>query len=157
MKLYLDVDGVINAQMPPWSTVETERVIGYRIRWAPVMLTRLDKLGLDLVWLTTWGSHAPYDLAPVIQFGEGAPAPVAVPQSWGWTTLEWKLPGLQALEPEDHFVWIDDHLVDDQYGDFATQARAAFPNALIIAPKAHLGITQKHLDSIVEYMEAHNG
>lgn len=154
MKLYLDVDGVINAQTPPWNNVETRRVGEYRVRWSPDMLRALGSLGLKLNWLTSWGSAAPENLAHYIGYGLDAPVAVPVPfkQGW-WTTMEWKYPGLKELEHADaRFVWIDDELNPNTWrGELAAEAVGHYQNALLIAPDPRLGITPAHIEQIKKY------
>lgn len=154
MKLYLDVDGVINAGEPPWPSSKTERVSGFNVRWSPEMISALKGLDLELNWLTSWESAAPENLAHYIGYGEDAPVAATRDRLWFDSSLTWKFSGLQRLEQSDaRFVWIDDELNPNRYyGRPAEEAIAYYQNALLIAPDQREGITPEHIQQIKEYV-----
>lgn len=90
-RIYLDVDGVINAipaakdiiYRSGWPKFESTYVGRYLITYAPELLRRLERLhdwqhwapdtdevedSVEIVWLTTWREKATADLSPAIGF-----------------------------------------------------------------------------------------
>lgn len=117
VRLYLDVDGVLNAEMPlDWGTPQDGHAkpydTTYLLRWAPAMIEELNKLDVDLVWTTTWRSHAELIIAPLM--GITLPSRVLHPLS-GVTTfpsINWKMQALIADQRESPspFLWVDDEI-----------------------------------------------
>lgn len=91
IRIYLDVDGVLNAVPPAkdivarsqWPNFESVKVNGYTITYAPELLRKLENLAglwayeedddemvqcVEIVWLTTWRELAVSALAPGIGF-----------------------------------------------------------------------------------------
>lgn len=114
-RLYLDVDGVINASMPiGWGKTRDGQAGGYTIRWAPALLNALVDLGVEIVWTTTWQEHAVTKLAPLLGFGSEFRylSPPTQFVDWPWPSIEWKNAAIildQAAHPEP-FIWVDDEL-----------------------------------------------
>jgi len=90
-RIYLDVDGVLNAipaasdivTRTGWPRFERVQVNGYWITFAPELLRALEAIhdwthwsldgdeeedSVEIVWLTTWREKATADLAPAIDF-----------------------------------------------------------------------------------------
>lgn len=152
--LYLDVDGVINAQMPQgWGKLRDAVLRDWedwsiKFRWAPGMIAALAAFDLELRWCTTWRDEAPRLLAPLLGWGhvyERVMHPLT--DTLYWPSIDWKYDTMRSVEqPDARFVWIDDELMDYH--------RAAFPNALVITTNAVTGISPKDIERIAEYLAA---
>ena len=156
-RLYLDVDGVVNAQLSHFhwgnfSETAAPEGVSDVVTWAPRMLAALSVLDLDLVWATTWVDDAPSGLADLIHFGKDRP--FLVPPNGDELTfpsIYWKLEALksdQAANPSP-FVWLDDEISRKEI----TAAREL--GGLALSVDQYFGITPVHLDMISEYIEEH--
>lgn len=153
-RLYLDVDGVINAQMPfGWGRLQNGHAHGYKIRWAPNMVEALASLDVELVWATTWKQYAALEIAPLIGFGHAArhlvpPArggAFADEEYYGWS-IDWKFPAVQNDQQwsPSPFIWLDDEL-DVMHVE-------AFPDALVLPINSRVGITPTNIEQMREYV-----
>jgi hypothetical protein len=124
-KLHLDVDGVLNAQIPTqagWPDKDEGIAIsdgwGWLIRWSPSMLKELAGFDLDLVWTTTWRDDAVTSIAPLIGWGDHGSVMHPVADSEyrrGYDhSIVWKYEAMQRMyseqENRERFVWIDDEI-----------------------------------------------
>jgi len=149
-RLYLDVDGVLNAQMPMgWGRLGNgyARVDGveYKIRWAPAMIDALRSLDVELVWCTTWRDNAKVSLAPLIGWGEHG----RVLHPWEedvWPSIDWKFPAIQDDQKASpsRFIWIDDEI--------ESKMRDAFHEALVIKTNDRIGISTAQMQDIRDYL-----
>jgi hypothetical protein len=129
-RLYLDVDGVINASRPDpaWRKTATASVpferdspqnpTTFEITWAPALVTALnglrDEFDVELVWLSTWNERANVtaNLVPVpggLRDGRMIPySPQSRPamEANGW----WKARAIIAdqIRSPTPFIWMDD-------------------------------------------------
>lgn len=160
--LYLDVDETINVQMPTgWGRTQQRhvtiastigaggwgapRVWNLRVRWAPAMLDALAELPVEIVWLTSWGNQARTHLAPRLGWGEDYRSLAEPPDAWDFTTMEWKVPAmLTERGREDHFVWLDDELTQQEVDEF--------PNALILPIHQRMGVSPADIETIAAYL-----
>lgn len=127
MKIYLDVDGVLNSL---WSRENRlcVNVDGYDIWYTPEVVEYINELGQEheIVWLTTWGDRAASGIAPAIGLdsfrwlpgrdwyfnGDGCEERAGVDFSTPGF-IWWKADLLAAdCEPGDEVVWIDDDIHD---------------------------------------------
>lgn len=156
VRLYLDVDGVINAQMPfGWGRLQNghgkdSEGYEFRIRWAPRMIEELTKLDVDLVWTTTWRSAAETAIAPLT--GLTLPSRVLHPLS-GVTTfpsIHWKLEALIADQRESPspFIWVDDEI--GMRDMFVAEAL----NGLAISANPVIGISVANVEAMQRYIAA---
>lgn len=167
-RLYLDVDGAINADEPPFSEVKSTRVqIEYGggmmsrmpLTWAPEVVAQLDEMreefDLELVWLSTWNEmHASMTkLAPALGglFGGRAIMDVDAISSdrgRGW----WKAQSIiadQEVSPAP-FVWIDDEAVM-AHGGLVADATAGTPSLTLTTVFEH-GIERLHLAQMRSFL-----
>ena len=168
-RLFLDIDGVINAPNPPWPstttfTISDHRgsgyVVNYPITVAPAMVAEIDRLradfDLDLVIVSTWLENPAMvsDLTTVL----GAlhnPRLLTIPprKLGGYRSSLWKrtavLEDLQQDQPSA-FIWIDDDELP-VHGDFVR--RAYDLPALMIGPDPEHGITPGDLVSMRRFLE----
>ena len=168
-RLYLDVDGVLNAVKPRFDDVQTVVVTEdhgagyqtqYQIAWSPTVVRGLEALredfDLELTWLTTWlGSKTMIDdLVAAVGGLAGGRSLVMPPRRLsGHITADWKRDLLTA-DLHSHptpYVWADDVevLIHSAF------VKDAFPSveSLYIAPLSEHGLTREHLAEIRTFLE----
>ena len=157
-RLYLDVDGVINAfytgetQSKPWpeESYRKEPAMGHHIRWSADMIDALNQVilahGVELVWTTTWKRHALNRIAPMV----GLPATRFIDADEKYSdssTIQWKGRAVtheQSIEMVP-FVWVDDD------HDAPSVRSATILKGLAIRPDPWFGITPDHIKQMHEY------
>lgn len=159
-RIYLDVDGVINAlarRQPEWvwGPREAKCVNGYPITWSPNLVAALNGVaktpGIGVYWLTTWCHDAPQKLAPALGI-DGTQWPVVGYEHWRRST---GLPWWKHRAIVEHLhdfdgpvLWID----DDHGVDPACVAwLAGQPQILAMAPNSSTGITRAEFDLIERF------
>lgn len=171
----VDVDGVINADIPLWPTDTHRRKhvhltsIGtaQRIDYSTAVVDGLRDIaampGVEMRWLTTWQHAAAEDLAPVI--GAGSDWPVLVEP----TTLEglgtpyldwWKADAARACVRAGHrVVWLDDDI--DAWRRlariFGRPERLEWitpESVLTVCPSSIHGLEQRHFTAVAAFIEA---
>lgn len=169
-RLYLDVDGAINADEPPFPEVKSTRVqIDYGggmmsrmpLTWAPEVVAELDALrdefDVELVWLSTWNEmHASMtSLAPALGGLYGGRAimdidAVSSDIGRGW----WKAQSIIADQENSPapFVWVDDEAVM-AHGEKVTEATAGTPSLTLTTVYEH-GIERLHLAQMRSFLVA---
>ena len=171
-RLYLDVDGVLNARNAKFiwgEATSTSMTIhhpgGYTddftIHWAPDLILALEvlrtKFDVELVWLTTWNENnfVLTHLVPTIQgLAGGRVLPYDPPfnpviEASGW----WKGRGLikdQAASPTP-FIWIDDQEVS-LHGQKVLTKTTGTPS-LLIPTSPIAGLTPEHLEQMSEWLK----
>ncbi|WP_166999049.1 HAD domain-containing protein [Paramicrobacterium fandaimingii] len=167
-RLYLDVDGAINADEPPFSEVKSTRVqIEYGggmmsrmpLTWAPEVVAELDALrdefSLELVWLSTWNEmHASMtSLAPALGGLFGGRAimdvdAVSVDRGRGW----WKAQSIIADQEltSAPFIWVDDEAVM-AHGGMVDDATVGTPSLKLTTVYEH-GIERLHLAQMRSFL-----
>lgn len=160
IKLFLDVDGVINAygrtldSPNPWTKDYREGVAAdYNIVWSPEMVEELRKLNLDHTWLTAWLGKAPKHIAPLIGFGQHSPH---MPfQRIGNNTIYGKVNAVRAWRadnPHIPFVHIDDEFSwHPAVADIVTEL-----GGLALGTDPEHGITPEDILTIRAYIDAHS-
>lgn len=157
-KLYLDVDGVINAEYAHkvWNidTIQSDWAQAglageYRIIWSQQMVDELFSLDLDLIWTTTWRDLARQSIAPLIGYGHNAPYLTNSVFIDEYTpSIVWKLQEVlthQKANPSK-FVWIDDEI---DIEDFNAMKNLG---GLVLATDPNIGITPEHIEKIKLYL-----
>lgn len=168
--VYLDVDGVINADSggPPkintqwtgeWSMKKVE-VFNLFILWSHELVENINSLAarddVTVKWLTTWEEAAPEELCPVTGIHG---------QSWevlngdvtqhGYTGGDWwKLEALMDdldKETYDKVIWIDD---DIKHHRWSLEWLKTHPEILAVSPDVHHGVTKKQFNGIIEFINA---
>lgn len=175
----IDVDGVINAvtRSPDWDwpadSMRRKKIAGFMITWSDQLISELNMLSveddIEIFWLTTWQDLAVEKLAPNVGLSQGLHWPVIGREQFrrdhDWTlgmprlaqNLNdwWKLDAAQEHynARRNRFVWIDDDLA---YSDSAIEWAKTLPEdtALLVAPRAKTGITQRLLKEIVEWIKS---
>ncbi len=164
-KIFLDVDGVINAQaanyeygLDPMGWRHLDQGIAttpegnrYRITWAPEMIAELNKLDVDIVWTTTWTTGAETQIAPLV--GLELPSRVLVPlnnEPVSFPSINWKLEAVvddQTTAPGPA-IWLDDELS-------IAQMDVAEPLGILsIRVDCTSGIRPEDIDRIKQYIAA---
>jgi len=167
-RVYVDVDGVINAfpgsPLPEtWEDWDQKIVLGYMITYSPQLLRALEELAelpdVEMVWLTTWQKHAVVDLCPALGLDGDKWRVIDTrdnyPGRWDTNTNWWKRRELYkdlASSPVDRVVWLDDdhnaygvkleHLEDDIEGT----------KFHVVTPITHMGLTPEHVRGIIEFV-----
>lgn len=154
--LFLDVDGVLNADHPTFGdTKEVDVKVNSRtftITYSPCLLTRLEALPVEIVWVTTWEEHAETCLVP----GIGALHGKRHLSSAGHRKFSdfyglWKQSTIEAeLERDPRpFIWIDDDAIGR---DAETDLKAAGVPFHLVRANYDTGITEKDLAGIEEFL-----
>lgn len=152
---FLDIDGVLAPFDRRQPDLEAIRLGGWQgtVLISPSVITRIRALhdaGLvEVQWLTSWEDEAAMVLAPALGLGKYRvhAEPTDVPVD---ARLYWK-----EKVVRDHaagrarFVWTDDEMT--YYGSQVSVV-ADHPEALVIAPDSHVGLTHEHLDLIEAYL-----
>ena len=165
VRIYIDVDGVINACQRPgfpdwgWESGEHVRVNGSGITYSPAFVSLLNGIaarpGACVYWVTTWCYDAPQKLAPAIGL-DGAEWPVVGYHHWTRAIgLPWwkHLAIVDHLEISDPFdgpvLWIDDdHGVDPH----AVAWLRGQPRVQTIVPKTLVGVTRDQGQAIETFV-----
>lgn len=156
-QLYLDVDGVVNAQYTPkaWGGRQkghaTTEGYTYPISWAPGMIDALRSLDLDLVWTTTWRDDAVASIAPLVGWGTDGRVlhPNLNPKALTtFPSIEWKALAVAADQRENPtpFIWCDDEI-------WAYEINLARELGGLAIPVDHnTGITPQNVDMMQDYL-----
>jgi hypothetical protein len=168
--IYFDVDGVFNAlpwkdtdlvEETGWETWERVKVNGYWITYSPELVAAVNEIAArpdtDVRWLTTWCDDAPKLLAPALGI-EGTEWPVLGTkadvdhQNYQW----WKFTLIREalLNNPEPVVWVDDDMLAaarTTHGMFAWSE--AQPQLLQICPWIGAGVTKRHIEEIVKFLD----
>lgn len=163
INLHLDIDGVINADMPQgWGKTAEGRagVItgsggwsqssgGFRIRWAPAMIKALSELPVELVWTTTWRDYAISEIAPLIDWGGHGDVMHPIGGELYWPSIDWKFEAMcwEYSDYSNRFIWIDDE-IEGVHEEWAKRHAG-----LAIAPNPTTGITKRNIEAIKAFIE----
>lgn len=137
MKLFLDVDGVINhwsSNAPTEFPVVSAMALQYQITYHAPIWKELLALDVDITWLTTWCELANEHIAPLIDYPELPVLGNRRDLEWSMHSGWWKLDLLKDQNLTEPFIWIDDEL--DYYHKFVYDTWDNIPDShLLIAPK----------------------
>lgn len=161
--IFLDVDGVLNADPKPNKRHKYQRttVLGSPIWYRPEIIdyfNNLDKSGrADIRWLTTWGEQANVNLGPelglnyfpVVPEGEGSER--HLDDDW------WKIVAIKKflLAKKDNgmdqpWIWIDDEIRRNH-----RRALGAFPlgKTMSVEPKSAFG--ESYREALEAFLNKH--
>ena len=157
VRLYLDVDGVINAWWAKevWPTQNQGDAVAdngtWTIKWSPEMIAELEAMDFDLVWTTTWRQQAPASIAPLIGYGRTARwLDPTVNTRLMHSSIQWKRIAVaedQANDPSP-FIWIDDEILAYDSSWALDHGGYAF------APHDRFGISPKAIEKMKRYIAA---
>jgi hypothetical protein len=167
IRLYLDVDGVLNAGHPRWGDAVTVTVvatrdgqrIGQRVTYSPSLILELtllaEEFDIEIVWLTTWlVDHSVRDLTIAMNGLTGGRSLIAPRRDGrhGELPADWKRAAILedlAREPGP-FIWADDDEVP-VHGSFVA---AAFQvPSLLLAPVFEFGLQRSDVNAIRRFTE----
>jgi hypothetical protein len=165
VRLYLDIDGVINAPYPegawPLSEVGTAEVpVDFgggcygkaRLEWARKLIEHLAALDVDLVWATTWTSEAPTVAADVFGIGAGHRFLTPIDGRLIFPTISWKEQAVTADQSRSPspFIWVDDELTPDH----GQRMGALFPGRVcVVTSDEWTGITPAQVDRMTAFID----
>ena len=175
MKLYLDIDGVLNADFNHLSWGDVGRRVGtamgglsddgkplpperhrkFRMMWNDALIQELNGLGLEIAFATTWRTDARDSVAPLMGLEIDEDPFVLLPLSGflSFPSIHWKYAAMReryAVDNTERFIWIDDELSDLNWD---SRVSAHFPYALLISPDPNVGISKNHIQRIKEYLQ----
>jgi hypothetical protein len=176
-RLYLDVDGVLNAEYPEFKFEDPEhpdtsrefmirvkalnrQVNTYRMVFSPVVIRRLDELreryNLELVWNSTWNENL--EVLRLSKYFKGLDdgrvlhgvIDYKAQDEGAWS--KWKADVILKDQRNDNlpFIWVDDVAVD-YHGPTVDKAFPDVPK-LLLNPYPVRGITAEHLDRMEEFL-----
>jgi hypothetical protein len=154
-RLYLDVDGVLNASFPDqnWGVRNFGQASAgdavWGIVWAPELITALAELDVELVWTTTWRDDDKSGLADLL--GWGHHGRVLHPSAENiWPSIDWKFEAVinDQLASPGRFIWVDDEL--DNGVREATHR--VFPMALLLEADPVKGVTKEQIEMMKLYL-----
>jgi hypothetical protein len=172
-RLYLDVDGVLNAfgfelDLASFDDFELHEVVvdtndgfnlSLRLHLSRTMGEQIGSLGAEIVWATTWEHNADTMIVPLCGLPRGLavlerPPDAAPGGGWKFDVVR------QAVADDGRpFVWIDDDL--DTFGDDRLTPRrwaADLPvQCLLIAPNPRAGLTHGQLEAVGEFIDRMEG
>lgn len=160
VRLYLDVDGVINAGYPGWTTTREARV-GNRhgnwlIRWSPQLLEELATLDVDLVWCTTWTHDASNNLSDALdfEFGKGKRWLQRLDGEDQFPSIIWKDAAILRDQEADSspYIWVDDELRKQRWASYLPNIRHEENAHLIVGPDPDYGITASHIENMRQFI-----
>lgn len=165
MKLYLDVDGVLNPDTgsPRWENWDYHDCnVGFSIRlllssdMLQALIDVCEEHDIEIVWATTWIIRDYVDQLPAIT---GLPDNLRkIELGWGTDGYEdgrlfvargcGKLSGVKSDAGSDGpIIWIDDCLSGEDY-EFADERSGA---TLMLKPFARWGLTSQMIEAIDEF------
>lgn len=162
--LYLDIDGTLNAMNgkkldEAWKNVSTARMRkfharGYKIQYHPRLPMLINRLGVKIIWHTTWGNHAQPEIGDVMHLhGVGYTRPGEFRMG---SSIFWKAAALlEDIKDGRPFIWADDEiylayqLAPEGYMD-------QFSNGLILCPDPLVGLTPEDVQKMEDYIKEHD-
>jgi hypothetical protein len=154
----LDVDGVINTRRPTWGTelrrgTAYSEGVDYPMRWAPGLISRIQRLHSDgvveLRWCTTWCEDAD-EIERLFGLPVLGRALDAADLDGVEDTDARKLAAARRVVAEgNRLVWTDDAAVPLAGPVFDELTSGG--NGLLIRPHARRGLRQRDLDRIEDF------
>ena len=155
----LDVDGVINTSRPGWGAAPHHGTAiaastAYTMRWAPALIERIRDLNatelVEVRWCTTWCAYADQleRLWRLPALGRAFTDDIN-----GTAASMAKLAAArQVLAEGRRLIWTDDTEVP-LWGELHDEL-VATGRALLIRPRANVGLQPEHLDEIEAFAKA---
>lgn len=158
-RVYLDWDGVINAEYPDPGWGETRDIddifvwpaglqrIG--LRYAPALVDAINQLvddGVELYWSTGWCASP---TTPIVHAADllGLRPGIVTPWRQHLTVAEWKVAHVQAgVDNGARVAWVDDIEIDDLSSEQIQKLWVGEP--LLIPTESMVGLTPKHMEMI---------
>ena len=155
--LFIDFDGVINALNPrfareEWGEVETTKLRGFSITYAPEVVRAIEALaadGVHVVWLTTWCEHTaefgPLGFTAHPYIGSEARVGYRGSGWWKWQALR---EHVETLPADAVIAWCNDDLdfsvrEQPEIGEFIQER-----GVLAISPHDWPGLTRDQIAAL---------
>jgi hypothetical protein len=162
-RLYLDVDGVLNAYYKGlWGSeqlVGSAGVPSWSIHWNPDMVSALAALiteyDVELVWCTTWREDAPVEIGGLLGFGQDARVLHPLDGRTTFPSIEWKREAVlaeQILDPS-LVIWVDDEIDDAVLAVWEENDYSG----LLINPDPQYGIQPDQIEAMRKYLNRFSG
>lgn len=168
-RLYLDVDGVLNATHPQHDDVKTFQfptnkgnglVVTDTVVYSPFVVSELDRFreeyNVELVWLTTWSENL-----EVLKLGNHLDAlkggrvlhgviDRTVTTDRAWTA--WKAKALLDDQKDDEtpFVWVDDEAI--KFHGETVNLETDSTAKLFVEPRPYWGLTKTNLKAMEAFL-----
>ena len=145
-RLYLDIDGVIISNNSPFETVNLNRFEAY----APEVVERLGRTGLELVWLSSWESEAHHISESIDALRKATVLPAGILDA----PIRAKREALIADQKRapSAFVWVDDMIT--YRTRMVVESRLRVPH-LLISPNKERGLNDSELLRIEAFARHH--
>lgn len=153
--LLLDVDGVISLfgfaeeDPPPGGRFHTVDGVEHHIH--DETGRRLTELAerFELTWATGWRHKANEHLPRLLELETGELPTVEFTEEPRGGSAIWKVGGIDRHAGDRPLAWIDDN-IDEQVRKWATRRRAP---TLLLPTDAMVGISQEHVDELLEWAQ----
>lgn len=143
----LDVDGVLNASRPGWSSQPYSgwayaNTASWKIRWAPQLIERIRKVhkvdSVEILWATTWVGYTLqleqlFKLPPLLSAG-----------ATSMSVADKQEAALDVLDSGKRLIWTDDEAIPLTWSSDHAK--------LLIRPRPSRGLRPEHLDLIDNFV-----
>lgn len=179
VRLYLDVDGVLNAYYAhkKWNEEagETGRAFskydfcGFRtvddnaeapsfdMHWSKGLIRALNGLDVELVWLTTWRQDAFDSVGPLMGLEHVGRVLHPLSRVTTFPSITWKLDSLLA-DLEDNpspFIWADDEIFDLRgQALYALKTLEEDIPHILVSPDSNFGITPADIERMQNFVRS---
>jgi len=162
-RLYLDFDGVLNADHPQFDDCETFLVKSTDLRtwqskqkqitFSPTVVNTLERFredyNVELVWHSTWNENLDVLNLPKplrgLAGGRVSPSLLDLNADTNRAWTQWKANALLADQKDDElpFVWVDDEAIK-YHGKHVSEVTAG-TKSLFVEPREYWGLTKTNL------------
>ena len=175
IKLFLDVDGVLNAldrTRQTWPDQTISYAYSQGSKWpihaskqCGAALSALETdFGVEIVWLTTWMYDANAQIGPIVGFRGGLAVEGGAQKTnagsdgmtYGYRNWKWEFIQNYTTYSEDPFIWVDDEAIPNY--DNSHTAEKWFEEAdasdrvHLVRTDARVGLTPANIEGIRDFV-----